>query len=56
MAGLLRRAKQSTGKPLRSALRVTVTRDNLSGVVGTVRWARANALGKREEFYATLSG
>lgn len=43
MAGLLREAKRNTGRPLRSALLVTVTRDNLSGVASTVRWARANA-------------
>jgi hypothetical protein len=43
MAGLLRAAKQSTGRPLRAALLMTVTHYNLSGVAGTVRWARANA-------------
>lgn len=42
MTGLLREAKRSTGRPLRAALLMTVTRDNLCGVAGTVRWVRAN--------------
>ena len=42
LAGVLRAAKRNTGRPLRAALLMTVTRDNLSGVAGTVRWARAN--------------
>ena len=43
MAELVRAAKRSTRRPLRAALLMTVTRDNLSGVAGTVRWVRANA-------------
>ena len=42
-AGLVRRARRLTGLRLEAATTVTVTRDNLEGVPGIVRWLTANA-------------
>ena len=42
-AGLIRGARRSTGRRLEVASTVTVTRENLAGVPGIVRWFLANA-------------
>jgi MoaA/NifB/PqqE/SkfB family radical SAM enzyme len=42
-ADLIRRARRRTGRRLECASTVTVTRDNLEGVAGVVRWFLRNA-------------
>ena len=42
-AEMIRAAQQSTGRVLRAATTMTVTRENLDGVVDVVRWVAANA-------------
>ncbi len=42
-ADILRRAKRATGRPLRGATTVTVTRENLDGVPDVMRWLARNA-------------
>ena len=43
LAELVRVARRTTGRPLRAATTMTVTRDNLDGVASVVRWAARNA-------------
>jgi hypothetical protein len=42
-AEMVRAAQRATGRPLRAATTMTVTRDNLAGVADVVRWVAANA-------------
>lgn len=42
LAQAVRAARRRTGKPLRAAMTMTVTRDNLAGVAGVVHWCIAN--------------
>ncbi|HEY8020602.1 MAG TPA: radical SAM protein, partial [Thermoanaerobaculia bacterium] len=41
-AALIRRARRRTGRELRAAMTLTVTRDNLPQIAGVVRWTIAN--------------
>lgn len=42
LAEVVRAARRRTGKPLRAATTMTVTRDNLAGVAAVVHWCIAN--------------
>jgi hypothetical protein len=42
LAELVRAARRRTGRPLRAATTMTVTRENLAGVADVVRWCLAN--------------
>ena len=42
-AALIRTARTSTGRPLRCAMTMTVTRENVDGVAPVVRWTARNA-------------
>ncbi len=41
-AAMVREARRRTGRPLRAAMTLTVTRDNLSQIAGVVRWLVEN--------------
>ncbi|MEE8116968.1 MAG: radical SAM protein [Gemmatimonadales bacterium] len=42
-AALLRCARERTGRPMRAAALMTITRDNLAGVPGVIHWVQRNA-------------
>lgn len=42
-ARMIRAARRATKRPLRAALTVTVTADNIGGVAGIMRWLKRNA-------------
>ncbi|MFQ5746720.1 MAG: radical SAM protein [Gemmatimonadota bacterium] len=43
LAGTIRAARRATKRPLRAAMTVTVTAENLGGVAGILRWLKRNA-------------
>ena len=43
LAAMIRGARRATRRPLRAAMTMTVTRDNLAGVPGVLRWLLRNA-------------
>ncbi len=42
LAGMVREARRSTGRPLRAAMTLTVTRENLPQIAGVVQWLIRN--------------
>lgn len=55
-AAMIRRARRRTGRRLEAASTVTVTRHNLDGVAGVVRWFLANADAFKMVSFQPLAG